>query len=86
MTITKVLPWDREYLSTLTVVLHVDAAIICTLVIFRIITKHSLTSTTELCIKKESLCASRESELINVGEHRIKRIAVENQLTPEGDI
>lgn len=83
MTFTEVLPWDREYLYILRAVLCVGAALTCTLVTFRTITRHSLTSTTELHIKKESLRGSRGSELIKVGEHRIKRITVGNQLPPE---
>lgn len=83
MTFTEVLPWDREYLYILTAVLRGGAAVTHTLIVFRTITKHSLTSTTELCIKKESLCGSRESELMKVGEHRLERITVGNQLPPE---
>lgn len=40
----------------------------------------------ELRINEKPLCGTRKSELIKIGEYRIQRITVGNQLPTEGDI
>lgn len=71
----------------LTVVLRTGAAGTGTSGMFRTITYTIWQLLQNYVSKKESLCGSRESELIKVGEQRIKRIiTVGDQLPPEGDI